>query len=124
MKPSVKIIFKTVDEYFSTLSGDSLQKMEVLRNIIRQEVPEAVEAISYNMPAFRYKGILCYYAAHREHIGFYPSSVEVLTAFKGELAGYKTSKGTVQFPLGKEIPEELVRKIIRYRMDQKTGGRT
>ena len=98
--------------------------MESLRNIIRQEAPGAVEAISYNMPAFRYKGILCYYAAHREHIGFYPASGEVLTAFKDELAGYKTSKGTVQFPLGKEIPEELVRKIIRYRMDQKTGGRT
>ena len=124
MKPSVKVIFKTVDEYFSTLSGDSLQKMKVLRKIISQEVPEAVEAISYNMPAFRYKGILCYYAAHREHIGFYPASGEAIQAFKDELAHYKTSKGTVQFPLGNEIPEELVRKIIRYRVRQKAGRRT
>jgi uncharacterized protein YdhG (YjbR/CyaY superfamily) len=73
--------------------------------------------ISYNMPAFKFQGkILVYYAAHTEHIGFYPGGSIMIDLFKEDLANYKTSKGTVQFPLDKKIPICLVKNIIKYKV--------
>jgi uncharacterized protein YdhG (YjbR/CyaY superfamily) len=119
MNKTGKIFYKTVDEYIKTFPEASMSMLQTLRRIIKEEAPEAVEVISYNMSAFKFKGILCYYAAQREHIGFYPASAQSILHFKDELAGYKTSKGTIQFPLGKDIPEDLVRKVIRYRLEEK-----
>ncbi len=111
------IKFKTVDEYFSTLSADTKNILAQIRNTIKQAAPDAVEVISYNMPAFKMHGILVYYAAHTEHIGFYPTSSPI-EIFKEELSAYKCSKGAIQFPIGKPMPLDLVSRIVRFRVQQ------
>lgn len=110
-----KIRFKTVDEYIECFPKEVKAKLTVLRNIIKTDAPDAIEVISYNMPAYKYKGMLLYFAAHKSHIGFYAmKSTNVI--FKEELKGYHTTVGGIQFPLDKDIPVELVRKIVRYRI--------
>ena len=86
-----------------------------MRALIRAAAPKAEEVISYNMPAFRMKKILVWYAAWKEHIGFYPHS-EPMKVFAPELAKFKTSKGAIQFPIDKPIPKALVRKIVKFRI--------
>lgn len=109
--------FKTVDEYLSGLPKSTRDSMQKLRDVIKQVAPKAEEAISYNMPAFKWNGMLVWYAAYKKHIGFYPrpSGIE---AFKDELADYKTSKGAIQFPLEKGIPVSLVKKIVKFRLKE------
>ena len=111
------IKFKTVDEYFSTLPPDTQSILEQVRNSIKQAAPQATEVISYNMPAFKMHGILVYYAAHTEHIGFYPTSSPI-EIFKDELSAYKYSKGAIQFPIDKPIPFDLISRIVRFRVQQ------
>ena len=110
--------FKTVGEYFSSLPEKHKKLLLDLRAAIKQAAPQAEEVISYNMPAFKLNGILVYCAAHKEHVGFYPGSGAVTGKFKDKLSGYKTSKGTIQFPLDKPIPKQLVREIVKYRVIQ------
>ena len=69
------------------------------------------------MPAFKFHGVLVYYAAHKQHIGFYPTA-SPMRVFKKELADYKTSKGAIQFPIEKPIPTALVKKIVKFRMNE------
>ena len=111
------IKFKTVDEYFSTLSPPTKNILEQVRNIIKQAAPQATEVISYNMPAFKMHGVLVYYAAHAEHIGFYPTSSPI-EIFKDELSSYKCSKGAIQFPIDEPMPFDLIGKIVRFRVQQ------
>ena len=111
------IKYKTVGEYFSTLQEDTRPMMEEMRKTIKQAAPKAVEVISYNMPAIKQHSVLVYYAANKEHIGFYPTA-RPIEVFKKELAGYKTSKGAIQFPLCKPIPKALVKNIVKFRMEQ------
>lgn len=107
--------FTTIDEYLSSLPDKSTREAcQLLRKTIRQAVPGSEELISYNMPAFKYYGVLAYFAVHREHIGFYPYP-SVINAFKDKLNRYETSKGTVQFPLGKPIPVNLVRDMVKFK---------
>jgi len=84
---------------------------------MREAAPEAVEVISYQMPAFKLNGILVYFAAFKNHIGFYPTSSGI-EQFKKELSPYKWSKGAVQFPLDKPIPFALVKKIVIFRVKE------
>ena len=109
--------FKTVEEYFSTQSPDVRDDLEDLRKTIKQAAPKAEEVISYNMPAIKQGKVIVYYAAHKEHIGFYPTSSPMMV-FKDQLAEYKTSKGAIQFPIDKPIPKKLVKDIVRYRLTQ------
>ena len=112
-----QIKYKSVDEYMSSLPTDVRVKMEVIRTTVKAVAPEAVELLSYNMPAFKYQGrILIYYMAHRAHIGFYPSDAKVVGLFSDELVNYSTSKGTIQLPLDKKLPAGLIRKIVKYRV--------
>jgi uncharacterized protein YdhG (YjbR/CyaY superfamily) len=109
--------FNTVGEYIATYPENKQQALQLLRSKIIECAPQAIEAISYNMPAFRYMGkILVYYAAHTEHIGFYPASTAVQTVFAKELKDFGTSKGTIRLPLKDPIPLDLIEKIILYRM--------
>jgi len=107
--------FKTIDEYIKASPTDVQGILQSLRLTIRKAAPEAVETISYQMPTFKLNGKgLVYFAAFKNHIGFYPipSGIE---AFKKELSPYKQGKGSVQFPIGKPIPSALVRRIVRFR---------
>src|SRR5437868_9135359 len=109
--------FKTVDEYFSMFPATTKNILMELRETIRQAAPQAEELISYNIPAFKFHGVLVYYAAYERHIGFYPTA-SPMRVFKKELADYKTSKGAIQFPIGKPIPTALVKKIVKFRMNE------
>ncbi len=114
--------FETVDQYLATLPRDVRREVELLRGTIRKAAPNAEEVISYNMPAVKQGNILVYYAALKQHIGFYPTSTPI-RVFKKELAQYKTSKGAIQFPLGKKIPKTLVRTIVKFRVREVESGR-
>lgn len=107
--------FETVDEYMATVPEKVKPLLEQLRKTIRQAAPKAEEVISYNMPAYKQHGVLVYFAAAKEHIGFYPTSSPII-AFKEKLTPYKTSKGAIQFPIEKGIPVKLVKEIVKYRI--------
>ena len=109
--------FHDVDEYVSALPKAAGTALENLRKIIRQAAPKAEEVIHYSMPAFKYNGMLVWYAGFKEHVGFFPRA-SAIAAFKDELAGYKTSKGAIQFPIKKGIPAGLVKKIVKFRMKE------
>jgi uncharacterized protein YdhG (YjbR/CyaY superfamily) len=109
--------FKTVEEYLSALPENKRVVAEKLRAIIKQAAPKAEEMISYNMPAFKLNGILVYYAAHKEHIGFYPGAA-INKEFLDELVGYETSKGTIKFSLAKPLPVGLIKKIVKFRLKE------
>lgn len=114
-----EIVFRNIDEYIKSRREPHKSMLQDLRKTIKAAAPEAVEVISYNMPAFKIFGrILVYFAAHTSHIGFYPASAEVQTAFGEELKAYVTSKGTVRFPVEKKIPVALVKKIIAFKIGQ------
>lgn len=113
--------FKNMDEYIETFPKDVQKILEEMRQTIRKAAPEAVEAISYQMPTFKLNGKnLVHFAAFKNHIGFYPipSGIE---AFKKELSSYKQGKGSVQFPMDKPIPYDLVKKIVYYRAKENLG---
>ena len=112
--------FKTVDEYLSTFPPKTKSILRELRNTIKQAAPQAEELISYNMPAFKLNGVLVYYAAYKEHIGFYPTSSPI-RVFKNELTDYKTSKGAIQFPIEESIPMGLVKRIVKFRVNENLG---
>lgn len=104
----------TVDEYIATFPKEVQEKLSAVREVIKAAAPQAEEIISYQMPAFKLKGILVYFAAFRNHIGFYPTGSGIET-FQKELAGYKSGKGSVQFPLDKPLPLELIDKVVKFR---------
>ncbi len=110
--PYSSLKFKTIDEYHASVPQSTKQILEGLRKTIKQVVPDAEEVISYNMPAFKLNGILVYYAAYKEHIGFYPTAKPIVV-FKEELTKYKTSKGAIQFPIDKPLPTALIKKIVK-----------
>jgi uncharacterized protein YdhG (YjbR/CyaY superfamily) len=88
--------------------------LDEMRKIIGEAAPAATETISYNMPAFWQNQNLVYYAAFKDHISLFPTS-SPFRAFQVELAKFKTSKGTIQFPLDKPLPKNLIRKIVKFR---------
>ncbi len=109
--------YKTIDEYIALFPNNVKATLQELRQAIREAAPNAEEAISYQMPAFKLNGILMYFAAFKNHIGFFPTSSGV-KAFKDELSAYDVSKGTIRFPLGKPITLDLVKKIVRFRVGE------
>jgi uncharacterized protein YdhG (YjbR/CyaY superfamily) len=109
--------FKTIDEYIETFPKDVQFTLNKIRQTIRSAVPDAAETISWQMPAFKLNGILVYFAAYKHHIGFYPTSSGI-EAFKNEITLYKNSKGTVQFPIDKPIPYDLIKKIVLFRVKE------
>ncbi|RKD92108.1 iron chaperone [Mangrovibacterium diazotrophicum] len=104
----------TIDEYHR-LFPDVREELDLMRRLIREEAPMAEERISYGMPTFRSGQNFVHYAACKTHIGFYPTP-SAIVAFQSELSGYKSSKGAIQFPFDQPLPEELIRKIVRFRV--------
>jgi uncharacterized protein YdhG (YjbR/CyaY superfamily) len=109
------IKFRSVEEYLASIPQDKRTFLEEIRIAIKQIAPQAEEIISYNMPAFSYYGILLYYAAHRDHIGFYPGNAKLIPLLSEELKGFKTSKGTIRIPYREPFPIELIKKIAEKR---------
>jgi uncharacterized protein YdhG (YjbR/CyaY superfamily) len=93
------------------------EKLEKVRQTIRETAPEAEEAISYQMPTFKLNGNLVHFAGYEHHIGFYPIPTG-MEAFKDELSQYKTGKGSVQFPLDQPLPLDLIRRIVEFRVKE------
>lgn len=109
--------FKTIDEYIHSFPRLTQDKLEELRNIIKNKVPKAEEGIKYGMPTFILNGNLVYFGGFKHHIGFYPVPTEK-EEFKKDFAPYKTGKGSIQFPLDKPLPKTLITKIINYRIKE------
>lgn len=106
-----------IEEYFASHSKEVQLLLNQVRNVIREEAPEADETISYGIPTFKLAGNLVHYAAFKNHIGFYPAPVG-LEQFKDQLSGYVQGKGSVQFPFDKPVPFDLIREIVRFRVAQ------
>ena len=104
--------YETVDEYIANFSGETKKRLEVIRKTIKDTVPEATEKISYGIPTFYLNGNLVHFGGFKTHIGLFPGPVAV-AEFKKELSDYKTSKGTIQLPLDKPLPLDLIKKITK-----------
>jgi uncharacterized protein YdhG (YjbR/CyaY superfamily) len=112
-----KKVFKTIDEYIATSPENVQIILQELRQAVREAAPEAEEVISYQMPAFKLNGVLVWFAAFKNHIGFYPKT-SAIEAFKEKLAKYEVSKGTIRFPLDEPIPFALVKEIVKSRVKE------
>lgn len=109
--------FKDIDEYHASQPAEIRKVLEKMRQTIMQAAPQATETISYGIPAFRQNKVLVYYAAYKEHIGFYPTPNPIIH-FKKELERYSTSKGAIQFPIDKPLPIALIKKIVKFRVEE------
>ena len=105
----------TVDEYVASFPADKQALLHAVRQIILEEAPEAQESIAYKMPAYKLNGPLIYFALFENHLGLYPTP-EGISTFEKELKQYKQGKGSVQFPLAKPLPLDLIRQIVRQRV--------
>ena len=106
-----------IDQYIAGFPADIQEILENLRAVIREAAPEAEETINYQIPTFRLHGNLVHFAAFKKHIGFYPTPSGI-EKFRKELSVYEGAKGSVKFPLDKPIPYDLVREIVRFRVEE------
>lgn len=106
-----------IDQYIAGFPAETQSLLQKIRAVIAKAAPGAEEVISYKMPAYRLNGILVWFAGYKNHIGFYPSGSPI-EFFKDDLAEYKTSKGAIQFPLDKPLPQALITKIVKYRIKE------
>ncbi|MEC4004963.1 DUF1801 domain-containing protein [Flavobacterium sp. SUN052] len=107
----------TVDEYINSFDVRTREILHEIRKIIKETAPKAVESISYGMPAYKYNGTpLVYFAAFKNHIGFY-ATPQGHEKFSTELVNYKQGKGSVQFPIDKPMPLELIKRITHFKME-------
>ncbi len=120
---SQKAGFRSVDEYVAACPEDIQAILEALRTTIRAAAPDAEERISYQMPAFALKGTLVYFAAHKSHVGFYPTPSGI-EAFRRELSPYEVSKGAVRFPIGQALPLDLISRIVKFRVTENLSRAT
>jgi uncharacterized protein YdhG (YjbR/CyaY superfamily) len=106
-----------IDAYLQTLSFERQQIMQKLRRIVREAAPHSRECISYGMPAFKQHGVLVYFSSNKNHIGFYPTSQPIIV-FAERLKPFRTSKGAIQFLWDVPLPEELIKDIVSYRVQE------
>lgn len=109
---------KTVDEYISSFTEETRNKLHIIRQTIIDNAPEAIESISYGMPAYKTnKKPLVYFGAYAKHIGFYatPTGQE---KFKKQLSIYKQGKGSVQLPIDQPLPYDLIAEIVKFRVEE------
>ena len=113
-----KLPIKNIDDYLAYQPEKVREALENLRQIIRDTAPEAEEVISYGIPAFKYHGMLVYFAAYKKHCSLFGGTGTLTEEMEEELKSYKTSKGTIQFTVEKPLPDDLAEKIVRMRMKQ------
>jgi uncharacterized protein YdhG (YjbR/CyaY superfamily) len=104
-----------IDAYIAGFPTNIQRVLQQIRATIRKAAPGAEEKISYQMPAFAENGVLTWFAAWKEHIGFYPTP-SAIRAFADELSGYQQSRGAIQFPLDQPMPLGLIRRIVQFRV--------
>ncbi|MDF2605976.1 MAG: hypothetical protein K0S34_166 [Bacillales bacterium] len=117
---------KNIDEYIARFPIEVQEKLQKIRKVVQEAAPEATERISYQMPTFYLFGNLVHFGAFKNHIGFYPTPSGI-TSFDEELAQYNRAKGSVNFPMHKPIPYDLIYKIVRFRVVenlQKSEGKS
>ena len=105
------------DDYLKRFPKDAQQRLQKLRLAVKKAAPQAKEKISYGIPAFTLNGMLVWFAAFKNHIGFYPRN-SAIAAFKQELSGYKGAKGSVQFPFDKSLPLPLISRMVKFRVKE------
>lgn len=108
---------ENVDAYIAGFPIEVQKLLEQMRTTIRKAAPMAEESISYAIPSYKLNGLLVHFAGYANHIGFYPGA-GAIAEFSEELASYKTSKGTVQFPVDQKLPLQLVNDIVKFRVKQ------
>ncbi len=108
---------KTIDAYIDGFPDDIQKILRKIRGIIKAAAPEAEEAIKYQIPTFVFNGNLVHFAAFQKHIGFYPTPSGI-EQFKDALSAYSGAKGSVQFPLESPIPYSLIKKIVKFRVEE------
>lgn len=112
---------RDIDEYIAGFPEEVQEKLEKIRMTIKKAAPDVEETISYKIPTFNLNGkYLIYFAAYKKHIALYPAPIGN-EAFQEEIAAYASGKGTLQFPLHKPIPFNLIRKIVKYRARENLG---
>lgn len=109
----------TIDEYIAGFPAEVQTLLQQMRATIKMAAPNAEEAISYGMPTFKQNGNLVHFAAHKQHIGFYPLPSSIIS-FRNELAVYPQAKGSVQFPFNMPIPLKVVTEIVKFRIQENT----
>lgn len=112
---SNKASFSSIDEYIGTFPEDTQKILQEMRKTIKAAAPEAQEKISYKMPAFTLKGNLVYFAAFKNHIGFYPTPSGT-EAFRREISIYQGAKGSIRFPMAEPLPLKLISRIVKFRV--------
>jgi uncharacterized protein YdhG (YjbR/CyaY superfamily) len=108
---------ENVDAYIAEFPPDVQEKLTEIRATIKKAAPSAEETISYAIPTYKLNGMLVHFAGYANHIGFYPGA-GAIKELADELVAYKTSKGTVQFPLGRKLPVKLIANIVEFRVKQ------
>ena len=106
---------ETIDEYISLHPPKVQELLQKIRTLIQRAAPGAKEAINYQIPTFVFNGNLVHFAAYKNHIGFYPAPSGI-SKFKQELSEYESGKGSIRFPLDREIPFDLIRRIVKFRV--------
>jgi uncharacterized protein YdhG (YjbR/CyaY superfamily) len=106
---------KDVETYIAGFPPATQKLLRQLRTTIKKAAPLAEELISYQMPAYKYHGVLVYFGGYEHHIGFYPTASGIEN-FKKEIAGFKSSKGAVQFPLDQPLPVSLITAMVKFRV--------
>jgi uncharacterized protein YdhG (YjbR/CyaY superfamily) len=117
MQTKQKAQFSTIDEYLALQPSALRATLEQLRQIIKKAAPGAEETISYQMPAFKFHGMLVWFAGYKNHYGLYPMP-KTIQVFKDKLTAYELSKGTIRFPLDKPVPVKLITEIVKYRVKE------
>ena len=107
----------TFEGYVKGCPAEVRKRLETIRKIVQKTAPTAVEVISYGMPGYKLNGMLLWFAAHTNHIGFYPKASGII-AFKKELSAYKGSTGSVRFPLDSPLPVAVIEKIVKFRTSE------
>jgi uncharacterized protein YdhG (YjbR/CyaY superfamily) len=113
----------TIDDYIAGFPADVQKILQQIRATIKKAAPDATEAISYAIPTFKLNGNLIHFAAFKNHIGLYPTPVGI-KEFEDELAAYEQGKGSVQFPLDKPMPLDLISRIVQFRVAKNLEKKT
>lgn len=107
--------YSNTEEYIEAFPKEVQKLLKEIRSTIKKAAPDAKEKIAYGIPTFTHHGNLVHFGGFKDHISFFPGGSPV-EHFKNELTKYKTSKGTIQFPLDEPLPVDLIKRIVKFRM--------